>query len=258
MALARLEGRRAVGYARVSTDEGEAAASGFELATQEARIRAYAKALGLPMSEVVTDDGDPGTALDRPGLQSLLNSMRAGEVGVVIVAKLDRLSRSLRQLLDLYANEFEGPGIALVSVAEQFDTSLPAGRLFFQVVGSFAEFERDLLTQRVRDGRKAKASRGGYAGGGAPLGYRAFRGTGVLVVDEEGAATVRRVFALEAEGLSRRAIAVKLNGEGRTTAEGKPFTHVQVGRVLDRRAFYAGEYEYAGVATRKGDHEPIL
>lgn len=256
MAMTRLEGRRAIGYAMVSTEEQ--GHSGYDLAAQGERIRAYAKALGLPLAEVVTDDGYSGASLDRPGLQALLQSMEAGEVGVVVVAKLDRLSRSLRHLLDLYTDEFEHRGVALVSVAEQFDTSTPAGRLFFQVVGSFAEFDRNLLTRRVSDGRKEKARRGGYAGGGAPLGYRAFRGTGVLVVDEEGAATVRRVFALEVEGLSRRGIADRLNAEGRTTAEGKAFTHVQVGRILERRAFYAGEYEYAGVASTKGDHEPIL
>jgi len=256
MALATLEGRRAVGYAMVSTEEqGD---NGDDLAAQGERIRAYAKALGLPLAEVVTDEGYSGASLDRPGLQVLLGRMATGEVGVVVVAKLDRLSRSLRHLLNMYADEFEHRGIALVSVAEQFDTSTPAGRLLLRVVGSFVEFERNLVTERVSGGRQAKARRGGYAGGGAPLGYRAFRGTGVLVVDEEGAASVRRVFALEAEGLSRRGIADRLNAEGRTTAEGKAFTHVQVGRVLDRRAFYAGEYEYAGVASTKGDHEPIL
>ena len=256
MAMARIEGRSAVGYARASADEH--ADNGHDLATQGERIRSYARALGLPLRDIVCDDGDPGVALERPGLQKLLGGVRSGEVGVVVVARLDRLSRSLRQILDLQLDEFEPRDVALVSVAEQFDTSTPAGRLFFQVVGSFAEFERDLLTRRVADGRREKARRGGYAGGAPPLGYRAFRGTGVLVIDEEAAATVRRVFALEAEGLSRRAIAERLNAERRTTAEGKAFTHVQVGRILERRAFYAGEYEYAGVASRKGDHEPIL
>lgn len=256
MALARLEGRCALGYARAAAEEQTV--RGHDIATQTERIRGYAKALGLPLAHVVADDADAGLSADRPGLRELLERIRGGEVGVVVVARLDRLSQSLRQLLDLYLDEFEPRGVALVSVAEQFDTTTAPGRLFFEVVGSFAEFERGLSARRATDGRREKARRGGYAGGGAPLGYRAFRGTGVLVVDEEGAATVRRVFALEAEGLSRRAIAERLNAEGRRTAEGKAFTHVQVGRVLDRRAFYAGEYEYAGVASRKGDHEPIL
>lgn len=256
MAMQPKDGRAVVGYVRVSTDEQ--ATNGLGLQAQEERVRAYASALGLPLTEVVRDDGWSGASLDRPGLRSILERIEAGEVGVVVVAKIDRLSRSLRNLLTMLEEDFEPHRAAMVSVAEAFDTSTAAGRMFLQMLGSFAEFEKNTIVERTMGGKRQKAARGGYAGGKPPLGYRAQHGSGALVVDEDGAATVRRAFALEAEGLSRRAIAERLNAEGCTTAEGKPFTHVQVGRVLERRAFYQGGYAYAGVSAQQGAHDPIL
>lgn len=248
--------RAVVGYCRVSTDEQ--AELGYGLAAQEERIRHYAAAMGIELADVIRDDGYSGATLDRPGLQQLLARIDAGEIGTVIVAKLDRLSRSLRDLLNLYDACFEARGVALVSVAEQFDTSTAAGRLFFQLVGSFAEFERRQIAERTASGRRVKASRGGYAGGGAPIGYRAERGSKVLHLDEAKAATVRRVFELAGQGYSCRQIAALLNAEGHTTAAGAPFTHVQVARILRRRILYAGGYAYAGVVAERGQHAAIL
>lgn len=248
--------RAVVGYVRVSTEEQ--AQDGYGLAAQEAKIRAYAQALGLDLTDVLVDDGYSGGKLDRPGLTALLARIEVGEVGTVIIAKIDRLSRSLRDLLNVYAERFEANGVALVSVAEQFDTSSPAGRLFFQMVGSFAEFERAVITDRLSGGRKQKASKGGFAGGKAPLGYAQQKGSKVLALDEEGAAAVRRVFELEAEGLSNQAIADRMNAEGYTTAQGKAFHAVQVWRVRQRRDVYEGRYRFAGVEAEHGEHTPIL
>lgn len=247
----------AVGYTRVSTDEQ--ATTGYGLVAQEERIRAYAKAMGMELADVITDDGFSGAYLDRPGLAALLERMRAGEVGTVIIAKLDRLSRSLRNLLNLYADEFEKHGVALVSVAEQFNTSTSSGRLFFQMVGSFAEFERNVITERTSGGRKEKARKGGYSGGKAPVGYRATRGQKTLSVDPEGAKLVLRVFALRDElpQASLQTLADRLNAEGFTSPMGAEMHPVQVKRILDRRPFYAGEYRYAGI-TAEGQHTALL
>lgn len=245
-----------LGYARVSTEEQ--AENGHGLDVQIARIQAYAQAMGWELAEVITDDGYSGATLERPGLQRLLERIQAGEVAGVIVAKLDRLSRSLRNLLNVYADYFEATGTGLVSVAEQFDTNTPAGRLFFKLVGSFAEYERDVITERTASGRKAKASKGGYAGGGAPIGYKAERGSKGLALDEEKAAAVRRAFELAAQGLSCRRIAEVLNQEGHTTAQGAPFTHVQVSRILQRQKLYSGGYAYGGVEAEQGQQPAIL
>ena len=248
--------RAVVGYARVSTEEQ--AQDGYGLAAQETRLRAYAEALGLTLADIITDDGFSGGKLDRPGLTALRARIESGEVGTVIIAKIDRLSRNLRDLLNLYADEFEAHNVALVSVAEQFDTSTPAGRLFFQMVGSFAEFERSIITDRLSGGRKQKATKGGYAGGRAPLGYSATKGSKALAVDEEGAAAVRRLFVLADEGLSNAAIADRLNAEGFKTAEGAQFHAMQVWRAVKRRNTYQGGYTFAGVHTEDGAHAAIL
>lgn len=245
-----------VGYLRVSSDEQ--AQHGFGLRAQEAKVRAYCEALGKPLSEIVCDDGWSGGSLDRPGLQVLLERIRAGEVGAVVVAKLDRLSRSLADLLTLHRDVFEQHGAALVSVAEQFDTSTASGKLFFQIVGGFAEFERNVITERTSGGRREKARKGGYAGGGAPFGYAAQRGSHVLYLDERAAEAVRRVFELRDEGLTQREIAERLNAEGFKTAQGKEFRNVQVMRILRRRDLYEGRYTYAGVEADKGEQPGIL
>lgn len=248
--------RPVVGYLRVSTDEQ--AQHGFGLDAQESKVRAYCEALGKPLSEIVRDDGYSGGTLDRPGLQALLERIRAGEVGTVVVAKLDRLSRSLADLLMLHRDEFETHGTALVSVAEQFDTSTASGKLFFQIVGGFAEFERNVITERTSGGRKEKARQGGYAGGGAPFGYVAQRGSRVLYLDEQAAEAVRRTFELRDQGLTQREIAERLNAEGFRTAEGKEFRNVQVMRILRRRDLYAGAYRYADIEAEQGAQPAIL
>jgi site-specific DNA recombinase len=245
-----------VGYCRVSTDEQ--ADSGYGLDAQEAKVRAYAAAMGYQLAEVIVDDGYSGASLDRPGLACLLNMLEAGDVAGVIVSKLDRLSRSLRNLLNIYGDYFEETGTALISVAEQFDTSTAAGRLFFSMIGGFAEFERDVITERMSGGRKAKAVKGGYAGGGAPIGYVAERGSKRLSVDHEKVDTVRRVFELHNQSLSLRTIADKLNAEGHTTATGAAWQAMQVKRVVDRRHIYQGGYSYAGVVVDNGQQEAIL
>jgi site-specific DNA recombinase len=252
----RRDERAVVGYVRVSTDEQ--AEHGFGLEVQEQRIRAYCEALGKPLARVYRDDGYSGGTLERPGLQAMLEAMGRGEVGTVVIAKLDRLSRSLKNLLILFADEFQANGVGLVSVAENFDTSTPAGVLFFQMVGSFAEFERNVITERTSGGRKEKAKRGGYAGGGAPFGYVARRGSRVLFIDERAAQAVRRAFELAAQGLSQRKIAATLNAEGYRTAEGREFKQAQVQRILARRDIYAGRYRYADVEAERGEHPPIL
>jgi len=124
---------------------------------------------------------------------------------------------------------------------------------------SFAEFERSLITSRLSSGRKTKARQGGYAGGMTPIGYRAERGDKTLILDDEKATTVKRVFELKAimPDASLEKIAGILNAQGHTTKEGKPFYPMQVKRILDRKAFYEGIYRYSGVEA-EGQHKAII
>jgi DNA invertase Pin-like site-specific DNA recombinase len=124
---------------------------------------------------------------------------------------------------------------------------------------SFAEFERSLITSRLSSGRKTKARQGGYAGGKAPIGYKAERGGKALTLDEEKASTVKRVFELRdtKPDASLKKLADILNAEGYTTKEGKPFHAMQVKRILDRQAVYEGRYKYSGIEA-VGKHPRII
>ena len=95
--------------------------------------------------------------MDREGLQRLLSDVEDGDIGAVVVYKADRLSRSLKDLLTLLDNRLEPNGVRFVSVTEQFDTSTASGRLFLQMLGSFSEFERNVITERTTEGRRPSA-----------------------------------------------------------------------------------------------------
>jgi DNA invertase Pin-like site-specific DNA recombinase len=171
---------------------------------------------------------------------------------------MDRLARDLMASLWL-EKELLRAGVEVVSVAEPFRGQDAANVLFRQIIGAFAQFEKARITERMTGGRKLKAKAGGYAGGGAPMGYRARRGTKAIDIDADKANTVRRVFELREQnpGASLRALADMLNTEGHTTAQGARFSAVQVMRTLRRRDFYQGGYTYAGV-TAQGQHEALI
>jgi site-specific DNA recombinase len=247
---------RAAAYMRVSTD-AQAGPDRYGLDCQRTDIEAYAAANGYELVTWYTDAGLSGSTLDRPGLVACMDAAAHRTVDVVIVAKMDRLSRDLMGSLWI-RKELLRFDVQVLSVAEPFDAEDPAGRLFMQIVSAFAEFEKNRITERLSGGRKAKAVKGGYAGGRAPLGYTATKGEKVLTIDPVGAASVQRVFALRSKGLSMGKIAAALNQEGRTTATGTRWRDMQVKRVLDRVTLYSGCYAYAGVMAVQGQQQRIL
>jgi DNA invertase Pin-like site-specific DNA recombinase len=155
--------------------------------------------------------------------------------------------------------EIRKAGAELISTSEPYRWNDPTQKLLLNIIMSFAEFERSLITSRLSSGRKTKARNGGYAGGKAPIGYKAERGDKILILDEEKASTVRRVFELRdaKTNASLQKIAGILNAEGYTTKESKLFHSMQVKRILDRRAFYEGHYRYSGIDA-DGKHQAIL
>ncbi len=244
-------------YLRVSTQD-QAGDDRFGLADQKEAIEAYAKSHGCEVVTWYSDDGVSGATLDRPGLQDLLNDAGKGMFQAVLVAKMDRVARDLMAQLWI-EKELLRHDIEIISTAEPFRGQDPANVLFRQIIGAFAQFEKARITERMSGGRKQKAKVGGYAGGGAAIGYQAQRGAKVLRLDPGKAQTVRKVIELRKRHprWSLQEIANRLNEEGYSTAEGRPFHRVQVKRVLERKALYRGEYVYGGVRA-KGQHEAIL
>ncbi len=235
----RAEGRQprpAIGYARVSTDEQ--AREGVSLEAQVARIRAYAQAKELELADVLTDEGISGKTLERPALRKLLQRCERGEVGHVVVVKLDRLTRRTRDLLALVDDLFLARHIELHSVSESLDTSSPHGKFVLTIFGGLAQMERELIGERTRSAM-AHLRANGLATSHPPLGFRrnGSRKHRMLPVPEE-LAIVHRILDLWRSGLSYRAIAAKLNENGAPTKQGARWYHGTVARVVQRRGWY--------------------
>jgi site-specific DNA recombinase len=210
------------------------------------------------------DDGAfSGASLERPALQQLLADVRSGKIDIVLVYKVDRLTRSLADFAKLI-EVFDAHGVSFVSVTQSFNTSSSMGRLTLNVLLSFAQFERELIGERVRDKIAASKRKGLWVGGPVPLGYAAVDKKIVVVAAE--AEAVRTIFARYLELGSIRALAEELDrlgihskrrrlSNGRTVG-GARFGVGALAHLLKNR-FYIGEVAYRGEVHR-GEHEPIL
>ena len=210
------------------------------------------------------DDGAfSGASLDRPALQQLLADVRAGKIDIVLVYKVDRLTRSLADFAKLI-ELFDGHEVSFVSVTQSFNTRSSMGRLTLNVLLSFAQFDRELIGERVRDKIAASKRKGLWVGGPVPLGYAAVDKK-ILVVPAE-AAAVRTIFARYLELGSVRALAQDLDRRGIRSKSRRRSTGRTVGggrfgvgalAYLLKNRFYIGELVYRG-EVHHGEHEPIL
>ena len=205
---------KVVAYVRVSTEEQ--ASHGVSLAAQEAKLRSYCELYDHELVEVVVDAGQSAKSLNRPGLQQALGMLRRGEAQGLLVLKLDRLTRSVRDLGELLETYFQSS--ALVSLQEQCDTSTAAGRLVLNVMTSVAQWERETTSERTSAALQYKKTQG------VQLGAPALK-------DE---ATIARAVALKAEGLTLRQVAEQLTAEGFQTLKGGRWEAMTVKRLLDR------------------------
>jgi len=210
------------------------------------------------------DDGAfSGASLDRPALQNLLDDVRAGKIDIIVVYKVDRLTRSLADFAKL-VELFDQHAVSFVSVTQSFNTTSSMGRLTLNVLLSFAQFEREVIGERVRDKIAASKRKGLWVGGPVPLGYRCVDKKLVIVPGE--AETVRTIFTryLELGSLSalvteldRRDIRTKVNGRRNSRARGGIRFGVGSLAHLLKNRFYIGEVVYRGEVYR-GEHEAIL
>jgi site-specific DNA recombinase len=229
----------------------------------EAYIKSQAHEGWRLIPEQYNDGGFSGASLQRPSLQGLLDDVRAGKVDIILVYKVDRLTRSLADFAKLI-ELFDQHGVSFVSITQSFNTTSSMGRLTLNVLLSFAQFEREVIGERVRDKIAASKRKGLWVGGPVPLGY-ATAGKKLAVVQGE-AKIVRTIFALYlevgsiaalAEILERKGIQTKVrplsNGE---TRGGIPFGVGALAHLLKNR-FYIGEVDFRG-EIHAGEHEAIL
>lgn len=198
--------------------------------TQEEKVRGLVALHDWTLAEVIRDPGACSKTLDRPGMKRLLELVRGGEVGRVVVAKLDRLTRSVRDLAEL-VELFNKRDVALLSVAETLDTGTAAGRMMMNVIATVAQWEREAIGERTRDALQSLKSRGLIAGN-APYGWRS-QGKRMPLVEVPGEQEVlRRIGYLRGLPKSFRAIAEALNAEGFCTRRGTPWLPQYVANIL--------------------------
>jgi site-specific DNA recombinase len=236
-------------YIRWSTeDQGQ----GHTLEIQRESCRYYCMSQGwIARDELIfIDDGYSGSNLERPALARLRAAVAARQVDCVVVYKLDRLSRNIKDIINLVLDEWEDT-CCVRSTQEPVDTTSDAGKMFFTMLGSFADFERSTIKTRTWSGKKKNAEKGRNPGMVYPYGYEKAEDGGWAVVDGE-AAVVRRVFDEYIHGKSCRLIAFGLNEGGLRTRAGAMWSNAVISGML-RNALYVGQlvYNRRGHAAKK-------
>lgn len=222
--------RRVIGYLRVSTDKQ--ADSGLSLDAQRAKVEGYCALYGLDLVDVVTDAGASAATLDRPALGDALARLALGEADALVVAKLDRLTRSVRDLGDL-VDACNREGWSLLSVADQLDTASAAGRLVLNILTSVGQWEREAIGERTAAALAVKAKRGERVGA-IPYGSRLDDDGIHLLPEPSERVVVALARTLRADGLSLRSVAAELDARGYVARSGRPFLAPQVARMVAR------------------------
>jgi site-specific DNA recombinase len=253
-------------YTRKSSEEGleqEFNSLQAQREAGEAFIKSQRHEGWVCLPDGYDDGGLSGATLGRPALQQLLAEIQAGRVDIVVVYKVDRLTRSLADFAKI-VEILDAKGASFVSVTQQFNTTTSMGRLTLNVLLSFAQFEREVTGERIRDKIAASKKKGMWMGGVPPLGYQA-RDRTLLVVDSE-AETVRYIFRRYAEFGSIRLLQEELDAQGLTSKcwtnaagrlwGGKPFSRGALYLMLQNR-IYRGEIVHKE-RSYPGEHTPII
>jgi site-specific DNA recombinase len=258
--------KRCAIYTRKSTDEGlDQEYNSLEAQRDSALafISSQRHEGWIAIDDGYDDGGFSGGNTNRPALKRLLADVEDGRIDVVVVYKIDRLSRSLSDFAKI-GDLFDEHGVTFVSVTQQFNTTTSMGRLTLNILLSFAQFEREVTGERIRDKISASKAKGMWMGGTPPLGYDVRDRK--LVVNEPEAALVRDIFARYAETGSAAQLVRELQIEGHTTKvwvaqngrrhEGKIIDQQCIFTML-RTRLYLGEITHKGQSF-PGQHEPIV
>ena len=248
--------KRCAIYTRKSTEEGlDQAYNSLDAQRDacEAFIASQKHEGWILVKKDYSDGGYSGGNIERPGLQRLLVDIKSGLVDVVIVYKIDRLTRSLADFAKM-VELFDAKGVSFVSVTQQFNTTTSMGRLTLNVLLSFAQFEREVTAERIRDKISASKKKGLWMGGPPPLGYDVKERA--LMINETEAVTVRRIFQAYLELASISALflwardngirtKIRTNSDGSFRCGGKAFSRGNLHALLSYHA-YVGEVKHAG------------
>ncbi len=243
-------------YTRKSSEEGldmEFNSLDAQREACEAYIASQKAEGWVAVRERYDDGGFSGGTLERPGLQQLLADVEHGLVDVIVVYKIDRLSRSLMDFAKL-VEAFDRNDVTFVSVTQAFNTTTSMGRLTLNILLSFAQFEREVIGERIRDKFAASRKRGMWMGGFVPMGYDVMERK--LVINEAEAATVQHMFQRFVELGSATLLTRELVAQGVANKRGKPIDKGFLYKLLRNRV-YIGEAVHKGTSY-PGEHEAII
>lgn len=239
-------------YTRVSTQEQ--AVNGHSIGEQAERLKNYCKSRGWKNYQLYTDAGFSGAKMDRPSLQDLIKDVKDHKIEIVLVYKLDRLSRSQKDTLMLIEDVFLANDCDFISISENFDTSTPLGRAMIGILAVFAQLEREQIKERMNMGKEARAKSGKFKGGGlVPVGYEYIDGK--LIINEYEAMQIREIHRLYQQGYSMKKIAQAFADKGYSHKYGiwqeNRIKKVLINKVYTGKIHFHDEYF-------EGEHEPII
>lgn len=246
---------RAAIYIRVSTEEQK---QGHSLEAQESMLKEFAEKKGYEIYDVYSDGGYSGKNFDRPQIQRLFSDLTNDRIDVILVWKVDRLSRNNTDVVSLIDNDLTTRNKKLIITSIDMDSSSPTGHMFISLLSTFARYERATIIDRVNAGMQKRAEKG-YWNGGSILGYDSVDKQ--LVINEQESEIVREIFKLRADGKGYKFIANTLNDRGIKTKKGKDFSipaiklivnnHIYIGKVVWKK------HQEWSTKRREGRVEPI-
>jgi DNA invertase Pin-like site-specific DNA recombinase len=224
---------KTVAYIRVSTDKQ--ADHGVSLDAQRDKILTYANLYDLDLIDIVVDAGASAKSLEREGLQHALAMLHNGDASALLVTKLDRLTRRVRDLAALIEDFFQDGVFTLLSVCDNIDTRTASGRLVLNVLMSVAQWEREIISERTKESLSFKKVKGESLGR-PTYGYVAIEGSTNYAEQLEEQRLIQTIRALRTQGMSQRAIVEAVTTQGFTTRKGTPLSLVQVQRIMKRHS----------------------
>ncbi len=207
----------------------------------------------MEIFKIYSDAGFTGANINRPALTEMLGDIKQNKINLVTSYKIDRLTRSPKdfyQLIEL----FEKHGVDFISVTERFDTSTPSGRLLRNIMLTFAQFERELASERTKDKMLQRAQKGMWNGGTVPFGYKTENKR--LIIDEKSAKIIQDIYENYVLSRSISKIYDELKDNGIKDRKGNTFSKTEIDYIL-RNITYTGKVKYAGKVSQ-GLHEPII
>jgi len=236
--------KRVMGYIRRSIES-----ENLSLQAQEKSIRSFVESQGWNLISIFCDSSESGRTLNRPEFQNMMEQIGSqGQVDLILVPKLDRISRSLKDILILIEDRLDPIEVGLKSVTESFDSTTAEGRLLLSLLGGFAEFERKRIVERMMDGKYQLAENGGFTGGHLPYGYMRHADGRGLSQEPSESKVVAQMFSLAASnGWSSQKLKM---------ATGCPLHRDSISDLLSN-PLYAGLMDYDGKLS-KGKHVPIV